>query len=224
MAIPAPIAYYKLDGNAVDSVAGANGTEVSMAYTTGILNNGGNFQNNAARRIILPVQTTLTTNFTISFWLNRTGVGTLQCPLTIGRQTGFGWFYFTTADNFRFVEDNVADYASSITISTTGTWNHIAIVKNGDGASNLTYYLNGSAAGTASVGAVSTPATASYIGAYSADGTNFVYPLNGVIDELYIEDAALTAGQIAELYGSGTPPAYPFSSPVRSNLLMMGVS
>jgi hypothetical protein len=218
MAIPSPLAYYKLDGNANDAVGGANGTEVSMAYTTGILSNGGNFQNNVARRVLIPVQATMTTNWTVSFWVNRTGVGTLQCPLTLGRQANFGWFYFTTGNNFRYVEDNIAEYASSITLSTTGTWNHIAVVKNGDGASNLTYYLNGSAAGTASVGTVSTPATQAYIGAYSADGTTFVYPTNGVIDEIYLAATALTSGEISELYGAGSPPSYPFST-VNSGLI-----
>lgn len=212
MAIPAPIAYYKLDDNANDSAGSSNGTEVSMGYAAGIINNGGNFQNSTSRRISLPVQSTMTTNFTVSFWIKRSGVSTLQVPLQLGRQTNFVWFYFTTGNNFRLVKDNVADYSSSITISSTGTWNHIAVVKSGDSGSNLTYYLNGVASGTASIGSVSTPGTNGYIGVYSVNNSTFSYPLNGVIDEIYLNDIALTSGEISELYGGGNPPSYPFTS------------
>lgn len=211
MAIPAPVAYYKLDTNSNDSVASANGTDTNVSYTNaGILNNSATFSGTG--HIQLPAQTSLTGDWSVSFWIYRNTTG-LQCPLTLGRQTNFGWFYFTSGNNFRYVEDNIADYASSITISTTGTWNHISVTKIGTAANNLTYYLNGSAAGTASVGSTTTPATAAYIGAYTANGSNFLYRFNGRFDEYGIFNTGLTSGQVSELHGGGTPPSYPFSTP-----------
>lgn len=208
-------AYYKFDSSSSDSVGSNNGTDTSMSYANpGIIDNSATFNGSSSRINFSPI-TSLTTSFTINFWINRTGtVGTLQVPLQIGRQTNFIWFYFTAgtpANNFRLVEDNVADYPSSITISTSG-WNMISVVKSTDTGTNLTYYLNGTSAGTASIGSVSTPANNAYFGAYSTNNSTFVYRFDGRIDEVGFWDRALSSSEITQLYNSGAGLSYPFST------------
>ena len=205
-------AYYKFDTDSSDSVGTNDGTDTSMSYANaGIIDNSATFNGSSSRISFSPI-TSLTTSFTVNFWINRTGtVGTVQVPIQLGRQTNFIWFYFTTGNNFRLVEDNIADYASSITISTSG-WNMITVVKSTDTGTNLTYYLNGAAAGTASIGSVSTPANNAYFGSYSVNNSTFLYYFNGRLDEVGIWDRALSSTEITELYNSGAGLTYPFST------------
>lgn len=85
-----------------------------------------------------------------------------------------------------------------------GQWHHLALTRSSTG---ITIYVDGVAAGSgpAISGSVSgDPRTGIRVGA-RVDGVN--NPLRGAADEVWLFDRALTAGEVATLAASNTPPA-----------------
>jgi len=203
------VAYWKLDessGNASDSVGSNTLTNNnSTAFGTGKINNGADFEASSSNYFTGSVAASLTTNFTVAFWLK---LETNTSNRIYQSGTGAGhWDISTDASGFlRFTEDSIADYTSSSSMST-GTWYHCAVVKSGDSGTNITFYINGVAAGTASVGSVTTPSGTAYFGGYNG-ASNF---LDGVLDEFGLWSRALTAGEISQLYNGGNGSQYTFT-------------
>lgn len=93
MAIPTPIAYYKLDANSNDSVGSNNGTDTSVSYASaGIISNAGDY-NGTTSRTALSAFSALTGDWTVAFWIWRDRTGVLEAPIQLGRNTNFPWFY-----------------------------------------------------------------------------------------------------------------------------------
>lgn len=210
------VAYYKFDessGNASDSVGSNTLTNVnSTAYGTGKINNGADFEASSSNYFTGSVAASLTTNFTVAFWLK---LETNTSNRIYQSGTGAGhWDVSTDASGFlRFTEDSIADYTSSTSMST-GTWYHCAIVKSTDSGTNVTFYINGVAAGTASVGSVTTPSGTAYFGGYNG-ASNF---LDGVLDEFGLWSRALTADDISKLYNAGRGNQYPFTDNLTTSI------
>lgn len=221
MAIPNPLAYYKLDSNSNDSVGSNNGTDTAMAYSgAGIIGNAGTFNATSSRIALSPVSS-LTTNFTISCWASRAANSAFRFIYTSGTNLNHWRFGIDNTNKVIFTEDNIADYNfGTAALTNTSQLYHIVLVKSGNGASNLTLYLDNVSQGTASVGSVATPTGTAYIGTLAA--SNY---WNDRIDELYITDSALTSGQVGELYNGGAGAPYPFSAGASPTplLSLMGV-
>ena len=144
-------------------------------------------------------------NFTIEFWIYYNSLTGFQTIVSNGYspsvttgwlvQTGNGNgkvnFYMLTASSSTVI---AADGGSSI---STGTWYHIAIVRNG---TTTTVYRNGTSVGSGTDASVYTATAANiYVGGGSTSGFNNFY-LNG-----YIDDFRITKG--TALYTANfTPP------------------
>lgn len=211
------VSYYKLDeasGNRADSHGANTLTDVNtVGSATGIINLGGDFEsgNNEYLSTTTPF-TTATTNFSVSLWFKPESIGAYQSIIQNGRQANFWNILVTSGGVFEFFEDNIVEYASSSTLSA-GVMYHLVCIKTGDGANNISFYVNGSASGTASAGSISTPTTAGYIGVYTTTGSSFQYYTDGIIDEVGFWSRAITSTEVTSLYNGGAGFAYPFSSP-----------
>jgi hypothetical protein len=127
------------------------------------------------------------TSFTWSAWVKLNSSS--QYAVLLGFRNGSTWAKLTPSS---FEYGNGSIISSSI---PTGSWVHVAIVKNGQ---NFTYYRNGVSVGTAS-NSGSVVSSPFYIGsdpAYTSDGV-----ISGAIDEVMVWNRALSASEISSLYG-----------------------
>lgn len=209
------VAYYKFDGNSNDSVGTNNGTDTSISYVPAKINDGASF-NGSSSRISLAVASTLTTNFTIAGWTNSTTLAAYRTIYSSGTGTNFWRIGIDNTGKVILSEDNIADYTST-TALTANTFQHVAIVKSTDSGTNVTFYLNGSTNGTATVGSVATPSGTASFGSQGSSPANF---WSGILDEFGIWDRALSGSEITQLYNSGAGLSYPFSTTVNSGFFM----
>src|SRR6185503_9243645 len=79
-------------------------------------------------------------------------------------------------------------------VLTVGSWSHV--VGSYDGAT-LRLYVNGAAAGTATVGTLATGSGPAFLGHLGAEGGNpSIYPFSGAIDEVAVYGSALPAARV----------------------------
>ena len=149
------------DGRALDySGAQTNGTLVGAPRVTGGIVrdvtgvNGALTDWSDSNFITIPT-ITVTTNFTISVWINLTSYGSSTvAPIIFDTGSSTNRWYlaasvFANSSRFGLVKRGVAVYAANTT-APLNMWAHIVAVKSGDTGTNIFYYLNGVAAGTAS--------------------------------------------------------------------------
>lgn len=144
----------------------------------------------------------VTTDFTITFWMNANDLITLN-PNIISRNGGGGYepwrVEFTNAPNVRLIiantttnRDFLLNYAHGL---NTGSWHHVALTFD-DGTAEL--FINGSsvATDTSAITAVRVSGSPLYVGARTTSSNFF----NGSIDEVLIFNRVLSEDQIAQLY------------------------
>ena len=141
-----------------------------------------------------------TGNYTVSAWVYKKGTGDK------------GVITFDTYDPSWAIDGDghIYIYDSGYKVDSIGTielnkWQHVVFVREGTGANELKYYINGvadsSVAHADSISAVITFA----IGSDRTGNLNHLYYWNGSIDEVAIWDRSLSATEILDLYNSGIP-------------------
>jgi len=137
---------------------------------------------------------TLTTYFTVMAWVKRDAraMGTYDGIYTSGTT---GWQFFISNSAYFSIDDT---YYSTDVIADTN-WHQVAVVKNGNSGTNLTFYLDGAADGTASAGSLTAPSGSKHIGNLADTGG----PFGGLIDEVRAYNRALSASEIKQLYQYG---------------------
>ena len=152
----------------------------------------------------------LGTTYTIECWHYRTGNasgGAYTSVMQLINTNPYG----STVTGFMLTYDgssafNFRDSASAVvlTYSSTNlalnTWYHVAIVRNGSGASNMTMYINGTSVATGTSSGTQAAALNMYIGGDSNGNCGFPG---------YIDDFRITNG-VARYTGNFTQPAYAF--------------
>lgn len=150
-------------------------------------------------------------NFTIEAWVNVTAIPATYGPiaafaLTNAVNTADTGFFLTVSSSGKalcFVNSSANTYfAQSTATFTTGTWTHVAAVRNGN---TLTIYFNGVASGTTDLAGITVTNSTSFVfysGAKQNSGT--FYYLNG-----YIDDLRITKG-FARYLSNFTPPTAAF--------------
>jgi DUF1680 family protein len=214
---------WNFDGNLTAAVGGVNATGVgSPTYITGHAGQGVSFNGTAGQYATLPAGiVSARTTCTIAFWIR------VATQVTWARAFDFG---SSTTVNMFFVPSNGANARFAITTSgsggeqqinagsalATGSWQHVAITLNG---ATGTLYVNGAQVGQ-NTGMTLNPSslgstTLNYFGkSQYADGN-----LNGALDDFRIYNGALTASEVATLYGgvvNTATPAPPTSTPLPS--------
>lgn len=219
------VSYWKLDeasGTRADSHGSNNLTDNNtVTSTTGKIGNAALFNAVDADNEYLSKSSpssipTGSGDRTIAGWINFSalrGTDSYQTIFSSGVQSvGNDEFTFVVWENgsgneYLAVDRYGARQSSNDIVASTSTWYHVAVVMS---SSNLTFYLNGSAHGTATGGTYNTVATSTLqIGKRFADtGSDF----RGYIEELGVWSKALTSDEITDLYNSGSGLAYPFST------------
>lgn len=218
------MSYYKLDENAANTtVTDAHGTEDGTASTntsnlydaSGKINSRFDFVTANSELVTGAVDMAGSpTNFTISFWLYADAVSGTKYPLSHGYNGSSG----NGQGGFRIMNDKIAWFQAGKTVIEWGTsisadtWYHVVGIKSG---SNAELFVDADSKGTASDWSFAASGTLT-IGALS---TNY---WDGKIDEVGVFDKALSQSEIDDLYGSGSPPAYPFA--VAGNAPMLGAN
>lgn len=156
-------------------------------------------------------------NFTIETWVwfttNSAGYQPIICGA--GGADARGWVITTETNNsLYFYSSNGSTWAYNITTSVTPTincWTHFAVVRNG---STITFYINGVASGTVSVGtnAIDTPSNATYVGYYP------YYPGGARSFTGYFSGTRIVSG--TAVYTSAfTPPTTPLTNIANTSVL-----
>jgi hypothetical protein len=227
--IPGCVAYYTLNeasGNAIDSVAGNDGTPSGVTYgATGKIGDAYTFD---GVNDYVNIDSALTP-------LASTTVGTWSCwvkpvdatPAGNRRSLSFG---DTDADTYIAITHTTAGLCRfTVTLAgvqqfnintdaaafSDGVWALVCVVQ--DGVSPI-IYIDGVAVAQTFIVTTDTTAWFSDLsgldnGRLGAFKTNLLEDLNffdGSIDEVALFDTALTAAQVLELYNSGTGKTYPF--------------
>jgi uncharacterized protein (TIGR02145 family) len=133
---------------------------------------------------------------TVSMWINPTSVAVDDAGLFgYGTESASQSFFLTTCSGADANKIRVGKYGTNASCSTgaitSGSWQHVAATIDGSG--NVTYYINGKNAGTATLSGVGTVLSTGYIGKASPSGTTF----NGKIDEVKVYPYVMSAGQVA---------------------------
>jgi hypothetical protein len=196
---PAPsgiAAWWPGDGAAVNVLGSGDGVLVGDAgYAAGQVGLAFTFDGNAdAVDLGSPVALQLQ-DFTIEAWISRnSGVG--EGEILCYGQGGYGFG----------IAANGTPYLTAVGVSavvgafqvTDTNWHHVAVAKSG---STVVFYLDGSAYPAADYGAVFDFGTHVAIGARGdSDASSF----NGMIDEVSVYGRALTAAEVATIFGAGS--------------------
>ena len=208
------ISYYKLDGNSNDAHGSNNGTDTSMSYSAGKINNAGSF-NGSSSYINLPSDISKifegTKNYTLSFWIKSSRQSDSDFIFNSITSTSSQYnyrnlmvFYNNNKIQIGRYDNSSADVVVPTSSFTIGTWYYITITYDG---SYLKVYVNGSYDNqVASTKSASSGGYAN-IGSLIQGGLRQTY-YSGLIDEVGIWSRALTSDEITKLYNSGAGLAY----------------
>ena len=149
-----------------------------------------------------PIYNFGTGNFTIEMWVNRAGAGTGDRFL-VSRSNGADFLFRWTAGGvlqFHIASTVIAAYTWAF---TTGTWYHLAAVRNG---STVTIYIDGTSVATGTNSTNMSSTAPLLIGGYPPTSSDY---FNG-----YIDDLRITNG-VARYTANFTPPtaAFPTAGP-----------
>jgi len=221
MAIPTPVAYWKLDessGNAVDSVGSATLTNTNATYATGKINNGAVFNGTNAKLVKTAYAVGIGNAYTYAGWFN-------PDVLNLSNRTLFNIRPASGGNNnialeglvdgyIRGIQFNssgtiIKDYRTTSLPLSVGTFYHIAVTWNG---TDFKIYVNGAEPTvTKSVdiaGSLTSTDRGVFVGNEAGTGNYW----DGMIDELGLWSSALTSSEVLELYNSGSGKTYPFSN------------
>ena len=203
------MAYYNLDGNALDTSGNANhGTASGASYVTGKIGAQAAQFNGGSAYVQIP--RSISTDFTVVMWVKTTDTGGTGAQwwsgngLVDGEVSGAAADWGTVVLNGKFalgIGNTDTTIISSVAIND-GVWHHVAATRdNTSGAMNV--YVDGvlRGSGTGPTGDRTAPPTLR-IGSIQT-GSGF---LNGAIDDVRLYNQVLTAGDIAAL---AAPPAAP---------------
>ena len=140
-------------------------------------------------------------NFSLAVWARRTTTGTYDAIYDSGTETNKWWVFIADgsgikANHFGFGVRGMTEVYSTASITDTN-WHHLAVVVNGSGTNNLTFYVDGAARGVATAANILTPTGSKRIGALS-DGGLFAQ-FAGDLDDLRLYHRALSAAEVARL-------------------------
>lgn len=206
------VSYYKLDGDATDSVASNNGTVNGATTTTSGKINGAYDFDGDNDYISIPAGVIAQAAFTLSFWEYSDGT------------TNSGYFASDSNDPANLflrrgdstpgdLNGMVGDSSSFQVTVTRQQWNFIVITNDNSG--NYEVWVNGSKEISESGSNFAGLNNALYLGNRQDLGRDF----DGKIDEVGIWDRVLTDEELGELYNNGDGLQYPFST----NTLINGV-
>ena len=195
-----PIAWYKGDGDALDSARANNGTWIgTAAYTTGKV--GSAFNTKYPVGISIPSSAAPTSEITVSAWINHNKIAGIGWG--VAQAAGATWASPYVNFGLAARGSNVLWRVTTQALETTsrpicvGTFFHVVGVRS---AAKMSIYVNGALVRDANTtGALqAAPTQPVAIGYISPQPSQESY--SGLIDDVLIFDRALTPSEIKKLY------------------------
>lgn len=227
-ATPSPsglIAWWKAEGNAVDSVGGYNGSVDGATFAAGKSGNAFSF-NGSGQKVdgYIDLRNVVTNNFTMAFWVNPnatrdsqtesnnivTGIAGYGQRYAIAPQHGGDVDYagagVSVGTNGISVYEHATDYMPSTLVynTTISGWTHVAIVYI-NRQPNL--YINGTWVRTGVTSARNYVFPSTQFG----EGYNYEYgSYSGLLDEVQIYNRSLSGSEVASIANNtNQPPTTP---------------
>lgn len=217
-------AYYKFDETSgttiTDSHSTYNGTLTGGAVNeTGILNKALKLGVAGSDHVRLD-NWRPDKNFSINFWIKNNGDGGNRIWNEFDHQvTGGGWIIdggdSSGYGRFGQYQNSSFTYLSDVNASQVwylnNTWHMITVTYS---ATTRTIYFDGVYSNSGAISTVVSYVTSDTfnIGAFCTNGSSCSQSFKGWIDESSLWNKVLSQSEITELYNSGTPLAYPFST------------
>jgi hypothetical protein len=129
-------------------------------------------------------------------------------PMIISKRAGassHAYQFYSTGSKINYNNGTIVQSTGTISI---GAWTHVGVTFDGSGG--VSFYINGSSAGTATA-ASSNPTNSSSVTIGKAYNGNY---FDGKIDELAMFNSALSASDVTAIYNSGVPADLTSYSPV----------
>lgn len=154
--------------------------------------------------------TTVTNNFTLSFWAKITALTAgNSCFFEVGQTDANGYrVYVTSAGLLKTQYSTVITFSSGMTLSLA-TWYHIVVVRD---TGVTQHYVNGSAVGGTTSTAPFSPNGWAIIGASKASTGVVSEYANSAVDDVRFYERALNSGEITALYNQQSDPSVFVSS------------
>jgi len=133
----------------------------------------------------------------ITAWVNPDSLSGFPMFVSKRASSGHAYQFYSTGNKLNYNNGTIAQ--SSGTIST-GAWTHIGVTF--DGAGGVTFYINGSSAGTASA-ATTNPTNTQALDLGRAYNGNY---FNGKMDEVAFFNSELSAPTISNIYSNKLYP------------------
>ena len=142
-------------------------------------------------------------NLTVEAWIKRADASQVSqgSPAAGIFGGGAGSYSLSILPNGQLVFGKVAlsNVYSTTTVKDTN-WHHVAVTREG---ANVSFYLDGAAAGTATYAAVFEFGTPFAIGSLGTPFLPYYYTFLGLIDEVGLYNRALSGAEIGAIYGAG---------------------
>jgi Concanavalin A-like lectin/glucanases superfamily/Putative Ig domain len=199
-----------LNGNVDPWVDGVNGTSLTQNNTTYTSSNGGYLNFNGTSSYVKAnasndLQSFTTTTMSMFFWIKPTSNGGVIA--TLGRDINPNdadsemWLMLDSNGKLLFWDYNGGEgVPSGLSTSsvTLNSWNYVGFTKAISGSnSNITFYINGSASGTASGPSKSVSLNSFGLGKDVRDNSRFY---TGAIARATVWSSVLTASEVADNY------------------------
>ncbi|MHC4396828.1 MAG: LamG domain-containing protein [Planctomycetota bacterium] len=199
------VAYWKLDGDAVDSAGTNNGTIYGATPTTGQINGALEFDGSGDYVDFPDGFSDFTGGLTIALWAYPTSNG-VWWPKFIDFANGAGadniiFARFETSDTLAFVVwsgGSEGGYVTANNVLELGVWQNFVVTLDGTG--NAVIYKNGVPVGA---GTTYVPRNINRTNNYIAKSNWNDDYYKGSIDDVRIYDRALSVEEVEELYESG---------------------
>ncbi len=212
-----PVAYWKLDGNANDSIGSNNGSDVDIVYSsvTGLINQGAVMGETG--RIEIPYNSTFDlNNLSINTWIypptgSATRIIFQKGPNYLPPYSLFlhssGDVYFRTVNTLGAIHD--LHFPMDVAGINRNSWSNVVCTYDG---SNKKIYVNGAErTGSSYTETLMTSPDGNMIGAEKTGASYRNYFAGGAIDEVGVWNQALSPSTISILYNDGIGLQPPFS-------------
>jgi hypothetical protein len=133
----------------------------------------------------------------ITAWVNPDSLSGFPMFVSKRASSGHAYQFYSTSSKLNFNNGTIAQSTGTI---STGSWFHVGVTFNGAGS--VTFYINGSAAGTGSAATTNPTNTQAVDLGRAYNGNHF----NGKMDEIAIFNTELSAPEISSIYNN---KAYP---------------
>jgi len=190
------ISYYKLDANSNDIFGSNNGTDTSVSYVSGKVNNAGSYNGTISKSIIgNPSNLQLSTG-TVSCWIKTSNSGSSYRSI-IAKNNAYGMFL---KDNILMVYNwgifgTTGDKTTGIALNDN-VWHHVALIFE-SGTANNYLYIDGVLKLTFSMSVLNQSSN------FEIGSSNSAQFFTGLIDEGNVYSTKLTQSQIQLIYNNG---------------------